>query len=126
MKVHIQVKLFFYDVNVIAMLGESEVLAGEPFQGILAVGQAVNLTVHILDLGAVPLDQLFLIVDLEAGPDPADDVVLSDKSHHDEENGGDANGITNKRAPFSVLPIQITIPDVPELSHCFRTIFVQK
>ena len=112
MKVHIQVKLFFYDVNVIARLGESEVLAGEPFQGILAVGQAVNLTVHILDLGAVPLDQLFLIVDLEAGPD--------------EENGGDANGITNKRAPFSVLPIQITIPDVPELSHCFRTIFVQK
>ena len=120
------VKLSFYDVNVIARLGESKVLAGELLQGILAVGQAVDLAVHILDLGAVPLYQPLLIADLEAGLDPADDVVLVDKSNHYDEKGCSEDGITDKGTLFGVLAIQFPIPDVPELSHGFRTIFVQK
>ncbi len=126
MKVHIQVKLFFYDVHIVALLGESEILTGESLQGILAVGKAVYLAVHVLDLRAVLFNQSFLIADLEAGLDPADDVVLIDKPHHDDEKGGGANGITDKRTPFSILAIQFPIPDILELSHCDRTIFVQK
>ena len=126
MKVHIHVRLFFYDVHIIAGFRKPEVLAGELFQSVFTVGQTVDLTVHVLDLGAVPLNQPFLTADLKTSLDPTDNVVLVDKAHHDGEKNSHADGIADKGAPFSVLAIQIPIPDVLELSHCFRTIFVQK
>ncbi len=117
MKVHIQVKLFFYDVHIVTRLGESEVLTGELFQRILAVGQTVDLAVHILDLGAVSLDQPFLIADLKTGLDPADYVVLIHETDHDNENGGRHDGISDKGTFLRVPSILAGVPDVLELSH---------
>ena len=77
----------------------------------------MDLAVHLLDLGAVPLDLSFLAADLESGLYPADYVVLVHETDQDNKQGCGYNGLADEGAFIGVPAIFTGVPDVLEFSH---------
>ena len=83
-------------IDIIPRLSKTEILPGILFQGILVGGQSVDLVIHILDLLSILLDEPVLATDLRTCPDPADDIVLVDETHENQEDHSGNDGITDK------------------------------